>query len=432
MHYEPLKSDLSFQGLELRLNKCQSSMKALEKTVAGVRKEKNIRFYKDLSYLVHFIVTQPELKYIFDSILNGGMHIRNTKQYSDIQIELSVLIRRLITQLNKKKDLKEFENSGKKFPMLYKTKFLPQSGSPKTIFQDIKSLSSSQYTSNHISRIILTLRTICGEWFKKDEDWDFFLDQIFKIEVKQKELEYFDIFQTGFIGQAEAESILYTYKAFNPLIYPKIQHTDQNILLANIREGNFEAIISNDDLLNNAIFIVQEIRLNLNTRLGVLFLINQFRIFNSLYSEEVQIKPNPEKHFQYEFEKFAFQRGYYPLSEIQLKKARIDSLILDSNSAFLFEIKQIGFGIKSETKAQIIKKIRQSLTQSNTYIKQLQTLPHLKPEVNILIMTKYPIIFLNESSSLNIEGITYIFHLIELNSESASKKQQIEINLLKL
>ncbi len=432
MQHEPLYSEVSFQGLELRLSKCQNSRKAIGKTVAAARKEKNIRFYKDIAYMVHFIVTQPELKYIFDSILYGGIHIRHSKQYLDQQIEVSVLIRRLITQLNKKKDLREFENSGKKFPMIYKTKFLPQSGSPKTIFQDIKSISSSQYTSDHLSRIILTLRTIYGEWFKKDEDWGLFLDHIFPIELKQKELEYFDIFQTGFIGQAEAESILYMYKAFNPLIYPKIQYSNQNILIEKIREGNFEAVISNDDLLNNAISIVQEIRLNLNTKLGVQFLINQFRIFNSLYSEEIQIKPKPEKHFQYEFEKFAFQRGYYPLSEIQLKKARIDSLILDSNSAFLFEIKQIGFGIKSETKAQIIKKIRQSLTQSNTYIKQLQTLPHLKPEVNILIMTKYPIIFLNENSSLNIEGVTYIFHLIELNSESASKKQQIEINLLKL
>ena len=137
-----------------------------------------------------------------------------------------------------------------------------------------------------------------------------------------------------------------------------------------------------------------------------------------------------EKYFQREFERFAFLHGIYPISEAQLKNARIDDLLTTPEQSFICELKQIGFGIEASNqikKNTILSKLKHAVTQSQIYHERLACYHTLLADVYILAVSRVP--FILTENHIEHHGITYHFIIINLSNTLPSKQKPIKINI---
>jgi len=415
------KHDLILQGLEIRLKRCSDAKELVDKSMPSFIIERKVQFNKEIAFLFHYMISEPSVKYIIDSIYLIGEKINKIEEYNLSKTRSKEHIIDIIKHLRKRKDYRRFIALKKSYFRFYMLRPSPRTA--PDVFTEIIKIPPKAIDSSLLEKTIATLRAITSEWIRfNDKDWNQYFIKIEECEQFKRNLQFYDLFSVEYSSRAQLEHLLLVYKSFNPNYdYTKLR-ADELTLTKLLSEGDSDHFLPADQLYNDAKAIVEYVRMNLSTAKSIQYLIEQFAIYMSLYNIDSDIRK--EKDIQLKFEEFSFLRGYYPLSEIQFRKARIDDLLQNKDSSFLFEIKLIRI---SDRESEIRKLFKKSLFQAKKYFEFLKILPGLRPEVNILIFTQRAIINLSTTNVIVFHGVSYIYHIIELTEEAASKIKPVEI-----
>jgi hypothetical protein len=229
-------------------------------------------------------------------------------------------------------------------------------------------------------------------------------------------LEYLTGFQKEYVGANSAIRLNHLFNAVIPLHLPQ-----------NTNEGIFEnLVVSGTDLEKDELYlsdckkIQSHIIQKLDEGFSIETTIRNFIAFMENYRKATDY-PKGEKQLQKEFEMYLFDKGYFPLSEVQLKDARIDTLATNDSNSFLIEYKQIGW-TKSEINLKSeLEKFSSAFIQSDIYSKRLSAYPSLQKTVYIIIFTTKYFIFKNGKTTIQHNGLTFSFYSVYLGNESPSK-----------
>lgn len=159
--------------------------------------------------------------------------------------------------------------------------------------------------------------------------------------------------------------------------------------------------------------------------------INRFKAYAELYRRsdfvnEASGKKSPEKIFQKYWEEFAFQAGYYPISEAQLESGRLDTLLSSPEAAFLTEIKQVGFG-SGKTSKEPKNAFSSAVIQASSYRAKLNDYPLISRQVYVLLFSNETIVLTPDRKEAS--GIEYHLIPIQLTAVSESKRKPKTISI---
>jgi len=148
------------------------------------------------------------------------------------------------------------------------------------------------------------------------------------------------------------------------------------------------------------------LRSALTNRIARQTVISRFKAYCELYKtrwlldelDEDENRAHPERFLQRFLEEYAFQQGYYPISEAQLGRGRFDTLIHKLNgTSFLVEAKQVGFGSEggNATSKEAIEKIERAIAQAQPYKSRLADYT-CESDVYIVLFTPQYFVFEGE------------------------------------
>ena len=147
------------------------------------------------------------------------------------------------------------------------------------------------------------------------------------------------------------------------------------------------------------------------------FTIQNFIAYMQLYLLNTIPSRSREKWFQNEFERYMFLNGYFPLSEVQLGNGRLDTLPISADSAFICELKQIGFSSSSRiTQAAVRRLIKPQ--QPRIYHERLSRYPNISKDIHIILFAKGLVTF--ENNVVERHGLRYFFYAVNLSDISPS------------
>ncbi len=407
------------QSLNFRIENISNAYQIVLRAPDEKKKEKaNINFRTEIAFFIHFIKSNYLSRTLFEELLNYNDTLDLSNEYiSSIKKTTSHL--KQISQLIKgHQDFDKFKtecNDGWKNP--FNDSMTIEAGNLLDRMKRIPDFISSK-NIEFVNESYEILVSICGRWENNIRESDL-TEIVTEFNNCRKELfvlEHLNGFQKEYIGANSAIRLNHLFNAIVPLHHPK-----------STNEGIFEnLIVTGTDLEKDELYlgdckkILSHIKQNLDEGFSIETTIRNFIAFMESYRKASDY-PNGEKQLQKEFEMYLFDKGYFPLSEVQLKNARIDTLAANDSSAFLIEYKQIGW-TKSEINLKSeLKKINSAFIQSDIYSKQLQAYPSLQKTVFIIIFTTKYFIFKNGKTSINYDGLNYRFHSVYLGDESPSK-----------
>ena len=117
------------------------------------------------------------------------------------------------------------------------------------------------------------------------------------------------------------------------------------------------------------------LRTALTNRTAKQTVIKRFKAYCELYKtlwliDQVKRVGKPEEVLEDFLEEYVFQQGYYPISQAQLGRGRLDTLVhVSGEASFLVEAKQVGLGNGQEpvTAGKAVQKIREAMDQAQGY-----------------------------------------------------------------
>ncbi|WP_297096331.1 hypothetical protein [uncultured Draconibacterium sp.] len=407
------------QNLNSRIENISDSYQIVLRAKDEKRKEKaNINFRTEIAFFIHFIKNNYLSRTLFEELLNYNDTLDLSNDYIN-SIKKTIQLLKQISQLTR--DHQDFEkfviecNDGWKNPFndsmtIDATKLLER-------IEKIPEFISSKKLSfvNETYEIIVTIFKRWENHFP-ESDLMTIATQFNNCRQELFVLEHLNGFQKEYIGANSAIRLNHLFNAVNPLHQP-----------SSANEGIFEnLIVSGTDLEKDELYlsdckkIQSHIMQKLDEGFSIERTIRNFIAFMESYRKASDY-PNGEKQLQKEFEMYLFDKGYFPLSEVQLKNARIDTLITNESSAFLIEYKQIGW-TKSNIDLKLeLEKMKSAFIQSNIYSKRLNAYPNLQKTVYLIIFTTKYFIFKNGKTSINYDGLIFNFYTVYLGDESPSK-----------
>jgi hypothetical protein len=165
------------------------------------------------------------------------------------------------------------------------------------------------------------------------------------------------------------------------------------------------------------------LRSALTNRIAKRTVISRFKAYCELYKTtwliselgKAENERRPEAFLQDFLEEYVFQQGYYPVSEAQLGRGRLDILVHKPGEAsFLVEAKQVGFGSKDgdATIRDAINRIEQAMAQALTYKDRLADYAS-ESDVYIVLFTPQYFVFEDEQP-VKRGGLSFFVEVINL------------------
>lgn len=407
-------------------NRVPSSYNGVDKTV--------INFRSNISYFIHFVISTPELKDVFDRLLCYRENTKNNKEFTDLVARASNSLQKLgkyIIELPgfEQKCLDIDDKSGK-WNNVFRNEELMPYATTKEFIQimsegpDVNKLTISQLEV--LSKILVDpqeLLSIYTCWASKTElDIPEFWETIKTITELIQELDYIERYQFQYLNADAAEALLKIYLITNPK-YSNNLSTDLSLLKYVTDAGSYRLDVDEE------MFFCEKLHSYLMHSLSVgvakKTVIKRFKTYMEVFRAKDYKSDDVigEKAFQHEFEEFIFYQGYLPVSEATLGNGRLDTLSISSDEAFLCELKQIGFGKTQETKSAVEEKIEFGMHEPTIYQGRLADYPNLLPEVHVVIFAKVPIRLTEDYVYIN--ALHYYFYVIDLSSVSPSKQSKV-------
>ncbi|MCU4165386.1 hypothetical protein [Carboxylicivirga caseinilyticus] len=383
-----------------------------------------LNYHKEVAFFTHFIYTNDIIKLPFRELLAYDKNLFNDKTYRDIISEICSSIREVSNVIINEiglDNLPEEINDGWKNP--FKTELSIQA---KDLF--LKLIKYDALPKPQETVVLKAIYSILVEIFtrwdytKPKTNWGntFALMENYSQQISK--LEYL----TGFLKeQTEANSALRLfnlYKAINPIGIPN-----------SFNERFFHEIVaSGDKLTDDKTYLTdcKKIKEYLQQKIlegfSIDVSIDQFITFMENFRKADEF-PEGEKQLQKEFETFLFHKGYFPLSEVQLKNGRLDTLAINGSNSFLVEYKQIGWNKDIDSVKDEINKIVSSFIQTEIYINRLNGLESLQKTIYVILFTKKYFVFNNSINDLYYKGKTFRFQTVYMGETPPSKIKNYEI-----
>lgn len=407
------------RNLNSRIENISDAYQIVLRTIDEKNKIKaNINFRTEIAFFIHFIKNNYLSRTLFEELLDYNSTLDLTYEYINSINKTTKYLKQISQLIKGHHDFEKFKvecNGGWKNPfndsMTIEANLLLD-----RIIQLPEFISSKKIEFINESYGILV--SICERWgnLTQTSDLTEIITEFHNCGEELFVLEHLTEFQKEYIGANSAIRLNHLFNAIIPLHHPK-----------NTNEGIFENfVVSGKDLekdelyLNDSKKIQSHIIQKLDEGFSIDTTIRNFIAFMEVYRKASDYT-NGEKQLQKEFEMYLFDKGYFPLSEVQLKNARIDTLATNDSNAFLIEYKQIGW-TKSEIDLKSeLEKISSAFIQSDIYSKRLNAYPSLQKTVYIIIFTTKYFIFKNGITTIKYNGLTFSFHSVYLGIESPSK-----------
>jgi hypothetical protein len=407
------------QNLNFRIENISDSYQIVLRATDEKRKEKaNINFRTEIAFFIHFIKSNYLSRTLFEELLSYNDTLDLSSDYIK-SIEKTIKHLKQISQLIKgHQDFEKFViecNDGWKNPFkdsmsIEATKLLDR-------IEKIPDFISSKKIS-FVNESYEILVAICERWENhiRASDLTEIVNEFNNCRKELFVLEHLNGFQKEYVGANSAIRLNHLFNAIIPLHHPQTTN-----------EGIFEnLIVSGTDLEKDELYlsdckkIQSHIIQKLDEGFSIEITIRNFIAFMESYRKASDY-PAGEKQLQKEFEMYLFDKGYFPLSEVQLKNARIDTLVTNDSNAFLIEYKQIGWTKSQFDLKMELEKIKSAFIQSDIYSKRLNAYPNLQKTVYIIIFTTKYFLFKNGKTTINYNGLIFSFHSVYLGDESPSK-----------
>ncbi|SHJ83574.1 hypothetical protein SAMN05444280_13336 [Tangfeifania diversioriginum] len=379
----------------------------------------NINFRTEIAFFIHFIKNNYLTQTLFEELLKYNDTIDLSEKYVNSIIKTIEHLRQISRLLKEHQDFKKFKvecNGGWKNPfndhrpievslLLDKIEKIPEFISSKKI----------EFINKNYSILV----SIYERWEDhiKTSDLTEIVTELNNCRKELFVLEHLTGFQKEYIGANSAIRLNHLYNAIFPMHLPQSASEGifENLIVSGTDFENDEQYLSDCKKLQN--YIIQK----LDEGFSIDITIKNFIAFMENYRNASDYHEG-ERQLQKEFEMYLFNKGYFPLSEVQLKNARIDTLATNDTNAFLIEYKQI-LRVKSQIALQsaLKEKIKSAFTQCDIYSKRLNANPMLQKIVYVMIFTSKYFIFKNGNTIINYNGLTFSFHSVYLGDENPSK-----------
>ena len=132
-------------------------------------------------------------------------------------------------------------------------------------------------------------------------------------------------------------------------------------------------------------------------------------------SEVIENEGKPEEVLQDFLEEYVFQQGYYPISQAQLGRGRLDALVhTPSEASFLVEAKQVGLGNSQEsvTARRAIQKIEEAIDQAQSYQHRLAGYTAGSDVYVVLFSARY--LIFNDPLPIKRGGLNFFAEIVNL------------------
>jgi len=414
------------KSIDFRLNNIIDAHNAIEETdrTGESRFDAVIKLRTEVAFFIHLLKSNFLTREIFQELLDYDKILKTSSEFQNAIALASKFL----------KELTDLISGHERYPVLLEIDYGEWSDPffkfvtipTNKLISKINKIAVSDVLSNFkiLDQINTQLNKLILKWSEDDEEAD--LSKIVEIFNQFRQIIPGIEYQTGFLkeysGANAAVRLNHVCNAINP-----------TYISGNLNEIYFSEYISqgvedkNDSLLytTDCKKIRNHIILKIDEGLSIESSIKNFINYMEYYRNASDY--NNEKDLQKEFELHLFNDGYFPVSEAQLKNARIDTLAVSDNNAFLIEYKQIGWSSNERINlGSELNKIKQSFVQTDIYIKRLEKHPHLMKAVYILIFSKKYFMFENGITHVEKDNITFYFKLVYLGLESPSEIKNVK------
>ena len=407
------------QNLNFRIENISDSYQNVLRTTDDEKKGKaNINFKTEIAFFIHFIKNNYLSRTLFAELLNYNDTLDLSNEYIKSIKKTTKHLKQISQLIREHHDFEKFKNECNDG---WKNPFNDSMTIEASILLDRIKIISDFISSKKISFVNESyeiLVGICERWGHHipASDLTEIVAEFNNCRQELFVLEHLNGFQKEYTGANSAIRLNHLFNAITPLHHPQ-----------STNEGIFEnLIVSGTDLEKDELYLTDckkiqsHIIQKLDEGFSIETTIRNFIAFMEIYRKASDYTKG-EKQLQKEFEMYLFDKGYFPLSEVQLKNARIDTLATNDSNAFLIEYKQIGWS-KSEINLKLeLEKISSAFIQSDIYSKRLNAYPSLQKTVYIIVFTTKYFIFKNGKTTIKYNGLTFSFHSVYLGNESPSK-----------
>jgi hypothetical protein len=393
--------------LENHYNEVLNSFKEID-TNSFFEKKETLNAYYKISFYVYFVYSKYETKTIFEEALNYFNKLKNSQEYLNLNREIKNNLKETSKYLLSKKDFIDAIPNIDKNIGEFADPFGYNHLSTRELLDKLQNIEEKKLIDYKTLSGILSQITgedgngmICN-WknfnFSEHIEFEEMLAKLYNYaNILKFHFEYFN----KYIHQKDFKKIKDIYSSINPIEYIG-KNTDSRVFEDFILQGKlFE---SQDEILQSFINVHNSIKLALSDKVTKQGVIKRFIEYIMLFkAEEIRKTTNTkvEKVLQKEFEHFIFLNGYYPISEANLSSGRLDTLAINKEETILYELKQLGFDKLKSTRKKKIDRLLKGINQLNFYHKLLNSYPNLVNTINLIIISKYPIILKKNRIELN-------------------------------
>lgn len=378
----------------------------------GNPSEKLIDFLRKICFFVDYIYQTEELKGRYLKLLEEYNNSKNGKKVKELENEIAVLIKEIANKFNKKEIKTILEK-------------LPEHAKMQSTRHELNDVHCSEFANKiveikdnfnveFIKGIIEFFEEIKKVVGKSDSnliiDFDELKADLWRAVCK---LEYTTDYQPSF----KSLKSFYLIDEIYQYIYPH----GENYHIKKYKIWSIGYSSELESLKISAKKVYQELINWLDDRVCRHTVIERVKNYLELFGDR---DIDSETSWQKEAEKIIFLERYYPISQAELKRARIDTLLVSDKDVILVEYKDT----KAESsKLMIEKDLRSAFIQSETYRSQLSGFPKLRKEVYIIIFCSGKMIKIEAKRQLDgipyldFNGYIYYFVPIKLLDKNASE-----------
>ncbi|MFA6376581.1 MAG: hypothetical protein WCX69_04255 [Candidatus Paceibacterota bacterium] len=378
-----------------------------------------INFLRKISFFVNYIRQTEELEVQYIEFLKEYDGLNNNTKVNEIKKNIIELIKKIAKKFNEngvRRTLEKFpkdKDNEIKDPCNESINIHCSKYAAKVLIMDF---DFNDFDIKILKSIKAKFERI-GEAINRFDNVELLVD-FDKINATLQrninEFESFTIYQPLFKSLNSFKQIdeIYQYECPNGLNYNTKGLREWGFIY---RNGEIDA------LKIHAQKVCQELLNGLDDRICRNTVIERVKNYFELFGDR-RIKN--ETALQKEVERMIFLERYYPISQAQFKKGKLDTLLVGGKDAILVEYKRIKKGCG---KAGIKKILQSVVAQSGTYRAKLATFPKLQKEVYVIIFCFGKMIRIEaKQPHINRDGYNYYFVPIDMRDKCASKLGNID------
>jgi len=385
-------------------------------------------FYTEVAYFVHLIIEHQEFRSLFIDLLNYADKLKKDKDFQQTVIDINQQVKSIATALESHADFAKLTSQGEDYRNPAAT---PITLKAAELVEELKKYDlANRHAENDLMHTVGVLERIAMDMEKHADKATLkpIYDLFPALEALYNRHKYFVNFNHGYKGVQAAQELTMIYRSLNPLftLGPDILGLLQN---DNIKKG--KQVLAPDTLGTleaDCVQIVAYLRDRLYVQLSIESYVDRFVTYTALYFTKDFKDNDAEGALQEDFQEFLFNAGYYPISEAQVKNGRLDTIGVQQQDAFLFEIKQVDLGKTAEK--DVSGRVKNAQIQSSVYLDSLNGYPNLNHHVFIILFTNRKVYFKNNADRIIKNNITFIVKTVVVYETTASKlKDDCEVDI---